>query len=89
MSDYCEITGLSIDNANKYNFIHSKMIEEFTPKEVSDSSLNDYQSQFETLIRKIRPHKSEQARREKLTKHLDRTLGKLSLIHISEPTRPY
>ena len=76
MSDYCEITGLSIDNANKYNFIHSKMIEEFTPKEVSDSSLNDYQSQFETLIRKIRPHKSEQARREKLTKHLDRTLGK-------------
>jgi len=76
VSDYCEITGLSIDNANKYSFIHSKMIEEFSPQKVVDSNLEKYESQFQNLIRKILPHKSDQSRREKLTKHLERTLGK-------------
>lgn len=76
MSEFCEITGLSIDNANKYRFIHSKMLEEFSPQKVVDSNLEKYESQFQNLIRKILPHKSDQSRREKLTKHLERTLGK-------------
>ncbi len=76
MSEFCEITGLSIDNANKYRFIHSKMIEEFSPQKVVDSNLEKYESQFQNLIRKILPHKSHQSRGEKLTKHLERTLGK-------------
>ena len=52
------------------------MIEEFSPQEVIDSNLERYESQFQNLIRKILPHKSDQSRREKLTKHLERTLGK-------------
>ncbi len=52
------------------------MIEEFSPQKVVDSNLKKYESQFQNLIRKILPHKSDQSRREKLTKHLERTLGK-------------
>jgi len=76
MSDFCEITGMSIDDANKFEFIHSKMIEEFSPKEIDEKYLEKLENEISTSIKRILPHKSDSKQRESLTNHLSRTLGK-------------
>ena len=76
MSDYCEVTGLSIDNANKYNIIHSKMIGEFSHAEVSKESIDELNTVFDKLVKKINPHHSDSKKRQSLTNHLERSIGK-------------
>ena len=76
MSDYCEVTGLSIDNANKYNLIHSKMIGEFSHTDVSKESIDELNTVFEKLVKKINPHHSDSKKRQSLTNHLERSIGK-------------
>ena len=76
MSEYCEVTGLSIDNANKYNLIHSKMIGEFSHTEVSKESIDELNAVFEKLVKKINPHHSDSKKRQSLTNHLERSIGK-------------
>jgi len=76
MSDFCEITGMSIDDANKFEFIHSKMIEEFSPKEIDEKYFEKLENEISTSIKRILPHKSDSKQRESLTNHLSRTLGK-------------
>ncbi|MEL0101030.1 MAG: nucleotidyltransferase domain-containing protein, partial [Euryarchaeota archaeon] len=76
MSDFCEITGMSIDDANKFQYIHSKMIEEYSPKDIDGKYFEKLENELSNSVKRILPHKSDSKQRESLTNHLSRTLGK-------------
>jgi hypothetical protein len=76
MSDFCEITGMTIDDANKFQYIHSKMIEEYSPKDIDGKYFEKLENELSNSVKRILPHKSDSKQRKSLTNHLSRTLGK-------------
>ena len=75
MSERCEVTGMSTDNANSFNYYHSQLIGELNIEITAKDSVSKYENSLEKTWKNSMPHKSEKSRKNRLLNHITKSIG--------------
>ena len=75
MSDRCEVTGLSPENVNKFQYLHSHLKNSLEISEPSSDALEGFSKPLQYTVSNHRIHNSDIKRRESLFNHLKKSIA--------------
>ncbi|MBJ47367.1 MAG: hypothetical protein CMB59_05705, partial [Euryarchaeota archaeon] len=75
MSDKCEVTGLSQENASKFQYLHSHLTGELEISEPTSDVLAGFVKPLQNTISSHSIHNSEIKRKESLFNHLKKSIA--------------
>ena len=90
MTERCEITGLSKEDSNLYQYLHSQLIGELKLVSPSDETLNGFSKPLANTVSNHAVHKGDKKRKDGLFQHLEKSVAskfansKLSVFGSSE-----
>ena len=75
MTDFCEITGLSSENSEKFNYLHHYITNSKEIATPDNDVLKGFIKPLENTVSANKIHNSDTKRRESLFKHLEKSIA--------------